>query len=113
LPDERTTADLSAGKHLCAALGQLGVAFTANVPLSGYWAHAVLQPQDDRAAPVVLVTDDCGYIDNKDTRCVQYFFLCLYVIALDITVAIDCIAQSIAAIALVIDITFQWCCSMQ
>ncbi|KAL0053208.1 hypothetical protein WJX82_002440 [Trebouxia sp. C0006] len=68
LPDETTAAKLSDGKHLCAALEQLGLAFTANVPLSGYWAHAVLQPQDDSAAPVVLVTDDSGYIDNKDNR---------------------------------------------
>jgi len=113
LPDETTAAKLSDGKHLCAALEQLGLAFTANVPLSGYWAHAVLQPQDDSAAPVVLVTDDSGYIDNKDNRCVQHFVLCLYVSALDITVAVHCIAQSTAAVALVIDITFQWCCSMQ
>ncbi|DBA78753.1 TPA: hypothetical protein ACH3X1_008661 [Trebouxia sp. C0004] len=44
LPDEQSAANLSASKHLCAALGQLGLAFTANIPLSGYWADAVLQP---------------------------------------------------------------------
>jgi len=70
LPDERPAADLSTTKHLCAALERLGLAFIANVPLSGYWADAVLQPQDDSVAPVVLVTDDSDFITNKDTRCV-------------------------------------------
>ena len=70
LLDERTAAELSASKHLSAALEQLGLTFTANVPLSGYWADAVLQPQDDNAAPVVVVVDASDYIRNKDKRCV-------------------------------------------
>ncbi len=69
MPVERTAAALSASKRLCAALGQLGLAFTANVPLSGYRALAVLQPQDDSAAPVVLVTEGPSNIKNKDKRC--------------------------------------------
>ena len=36
LLDDRWAGDQSAGKLMCAALGQLGLAFTANVPLSGY-----------------------------------------------------------------------------
>ncbi len=70
LPEERSAADWSASKDLCAALEQLGLAFTADVPLSGYWAHVVLQPQDDTAAPVMLVADGSDFIDNKDKRCV-------------------------------------------
>ncbi len=46
LPVERSAAALTASRRLCAALGHLGLAFTADVPLSGYQAHAVLQPRD-------------------------------------------------------------------
>ncbi|DBA85683.1 TPA: hypothetical protein ACH3X1_005254 [Trebouxia sp. C0004] len=46
LPDERSAANLSASQHLCTGLGQLGLAFTVNVPLSWYQAAAVLQPRD-------------------------------------------------------------------
>jgi len=61
LPTERSAAELSASKHLGAAIGQLGLAFTANVPLSGYWADAVLHPQDESVAPTVLVFYASGY----------------------------------------------------
>ncbi len=75
---ERRAADLSASNHLCAALELLGLVFTANVFLSGYWADAVLHAQDDDIALVVLVTDYHDHIKNKDKRCVKRFVLCLY-----------------------------------
>ncbi|KAL0053784.1 hypothetical protein WJX82_010738 [Trebouxia sp. C0006] len=68
LLNERSAAELSASKHLCAALGQLGLAFTANVPLSGYWADAALQPQNDSAAPLVLATEAYDHIRNRNKR---------------------------------------------
>ncbi|DBA88944.1 TPA: hypothetical protein ACH3X2_000175 [Trebouxia sp. C0005] len=69
LPDKRSAAYLCTSKHLCAALEQLGLAFTANVPLSGYWADAVLQPQDGVAAPVVLVPESySGRFSNQEKR---------------------------------------------
>ena len=73
LPQKRSAADQSAGKQLCAALGQLGLASTANVPLSGYWANAVLHPQHDSTAPVILVTDFHDYFKNMSKRCVRRF----------------------------------------
>ena len=78
LPEERTAAGQSASKHLCAALGQLGLAFTANVPLSGYQAAAVLQPRDGVTVPVVLVTKAWNHFRNKDGRCV-FFLWPLYI----------------------------------
>ena len=78
LLNERSAAELSASKHLCAALGQLGLAFTANVPLSGYWADAALQPQNDSAAPLVLATEAYDHIRNRNKRCVKHFVLRLY-----------------------------------
>ncbi len=81
LPDERSAADLSSNEHLCAALGQLGLAFSANVPLSGYQAAAVLQPRDSVTVPVVLVTKAVDHFRNQHHRCV--FFLCpLYITAM-------------------------------
>lgn len=74
LSDERSAADLSASEHLCAALGQLGLAFTANVPLSGYQAAAVLQPRDSVTVAVVLVTKALDHLRNQHYRCA--FFLC-------------------------------------
>jgi len=72
LPDERSAADLSASDHLCAVLGQLGLAFTANVPLSGYQAAAVLQPRDGVTVPVVLVTKAFDHFRNKSYRCASF-----------------------------------------
>ncbi|KAA6421657.1 MAG: hypothetical protein FRX49_08600 [Trebouxia sp. A1-2] len=69
LPDKRSAGDLLTSKHLCVALEQLGLAFTANVPLSGYWADAVLRPQDGSAVPVVLVPEYfCGRFSNQEKR---------------------------------------------
>ncbi|DBA88939.1 TPA: hypothetical protein ACH3X2_000171 [Trebouxia sp. C0005] len=69
LPDKRPAADLTTSKHLCATLEQLSLAFTANVPLSGHWADAVLQPQDGLAAPVVLVPETYyGHFSNQERR---------------------------------------------
>ena len=74
LPVERTADALIVNKRLCAALGQLGLAFTPDVPLSGYQAHAVLQPRDGITAPVILVTNVFDSLRNKDYRCA--FLLC-------------------------------------
>ncbi|DBA85652.1 TPA: hypothetical protein ACH3X1_005226 [Trebouxia sp. C0004] len=65
LPKERSATDLSASKHLWVALGQLGLAFTPNVPLSGYWADTLLQPQHDGTAPVVLLTEGRDHLRKK------------------------------------------------
>ncbi|KAA6421658.1 MAG: hypothetical protein FRX49_08601 [Trebouxia sp. A1-2] len=67
-PDGAASAILERLSVLCA-LEQLGLAFTANVPLSGYWADAVLQPQDGVAAPVVLVPESySGRFSNQEKR---------------------------------------------
>ncbi len=76
---ERTAAELSASKHLCAALGKLGLAFTTNVSLSGYRAAAVLQPHDGVTVPVVLVTKPFERFRNKDGRC-AFFLSSLFII---------------------------------
>ncbi|DBB06840.1 TPA: hypothetical protein ACH3X3_009500 [Trebouxia sp. C0006] len=68
LSDEMSAADLSSHEHLCAALGQLGLAFSANVPLSGYQAAAVLQPRDSVTVPVVLVTKAVDHFRNQHHR---------------------------------------------
>ena len=78
LPHENRAADLFVSKHLCAALELLGLAFTANVFLSGYWAEAVLHAQGNDIGLVVLVTGHRDHIKNKDKRCVKRFVLCLY-----------------------------------
>ncbi len=81
LPKERSAADLSASEDLCAVLEQLRVAFTANVPLSGYQAAAVLQPRDDVTVPVVLVTKAFDHFRNQHWSCA--FSLCsLYITAM-------------------------------
>ena len=68
---ERSAAEQSASEHLCAALGQLGQAFTANVPLSGDWTFVVLhvQPRDGFTVPIVLLTKDFGCFSNQEYRC--------------------------------------------
>ena len=79
LPDPRSDADSSVSKRLGLALEQLGLAFTPDVPLSGYWANAVLQPRDGVAAPVVLVTKPFDRFRNKNNRC-AFFLSSLFII---------------------------------
>ena len=78
LPDPQQDADSSISRRLGLALGQLGLAFTPNVALSGYWANAVLQPCDDAVtAPVVLATEGLHCLRNKKDRCVCKTSLCI------------------------------------
>jgi len=81
LPDPKQDADSSLSKRLGLALGQLGLAFATDVPLSGYWVHAVLQPLDDGVTdPIVLAVEGLHCFRNKNRRCVRHccasLFLC-------------------------------------
>ncbi len=78
LPDLKQGAHASVNRRLGLALGQLGLAFTPDVPLSGYWANAVLQPRDDGVtAPIVLATDSLHCFRNKKDRCVRKTLPCI------------------------------------
>ena len=78
LPDPQQDADSSISRRLGLALGQLGLAFTPDVALSGYWANAVLQPRDDAVtAPVVLANEGLHCLRNKKDRCVCKTSLCI------------------------------------
>ncbi len=77
LPDPEQAADSSVSRQLCAALGQLGLAFTPDVPLSGYWANAVLQPHDGVTVPIVLASKGLHCFRNKDNRCVCKTWPCI------------------------------------
>jgi len=66
LPDRQQDAHSSVSKRL--ALEQLGMAFAPEVPLSGYWANAVLQPRDDVTDPIVLASKSSPCFRNKDGR---------------------------------------------
>ena len=70
LPDPRRDADPVVSGRLGLALGQLGLAFAPDVPLSGYWANAVLQPRDGVTEPIVLASEVLHCFRNKDNRCV-------------------------------------------
>ena len=68
LPDRKQDADSSISRRLGLALGQLGLAFAADIPLSGYWVNAVLQPRDGVTGPIVLVTEVLHCLRNKHGR---------------------------------------------
>jgi len=68
LPDAQQSADSPVSRQLCAALGQLCLAFTPEVPLSGYWVNAVLQPHDGVTDPIVLSSEGLHCFKNKDDR---------------------------------------------
>ena len=76
LPNRKQDADSFDRRQLCWALGQLGLAFAPDVPLSGYWAHAVLHPRDGVTDPVVLATEGLHCFSNKNHRCVCQTLLC-------------------------------------
>ena len=84
-PLPQQDADSSISRRLGLALGQLGLAFTPNVALSGYWANAVLQPCDDAVtAPVVLATEGLLALETRKTgacvrhRCASTFLCFIY-----------------------------------
>ena len=72
LPDRKQDADSSFSRQLSLALGQLGLAFTPDVPLSGYWVNAVLHPRDGVTDPIVMATEFLHCFKNKNHRCVRY-----------------------------------------
>ena len=72
LPDRKQDADSSFSKQLSLALGQLGLAFTPDVPLSGYWVNAVLHPCDGVTDPVVMATEFLRCFKNNNDRCARY-----------------------------------------
>ena len=77
LPHPQQDAHSSVSRRLGLALKQLGLAFTPDVPLSGYWANAVLQPRDGVTDPIVLATESLHCFRNKDDRCVRERLLCI------------------------------------
>ena len=77
LPDRKQDADASISRRLGLALGQLGLAFAPDVPLSGYRADAVLQPRDGVAIPLVLASNVLHCFRNKSHRCVCQTLLCI------------------------------------
>ena len=77
LPDLKQRAHPSVGRRLGLALGQLGLGFAPDVPLSGYWANAVLQPQDGVTVPIVLAIEGLHCIQNRRKRCVCRTLQCI------------------------------------
>ena len=80
LPDRERDADSSVSRSLGLALGQLGLAFAPDIPLSGYWANAVLQPRDGVTNPIVVAIESSQCFNNTHGRCARHqcasHFLC-------------------------------------
>ena len=77
LPDRERDADSSVSRSLGLALGQLGLAFAPDIPLSGYWANAVLQPHDGVTGPIVVASNFLHCFRNKSHRCVCQTLPCI------------------------------------
>ena len=76
LPDPQQAAVSSASRQLSLALGQLGLAFAPDVPLSGYWVNAVLHPRDGVTDPIVMATEFLHCFKNDNDRYVHYYIEC-------------------------------------
>ncbi|DBA89015.1 TPA: hypothetical protein ACH3X2_000231 [Trebouxia sp. C0005] len=68
LPESQSDADSSVSRWLGLALGQLGLAFASDIPLSGYWPYAVLQLRDGVSDPIVLANEGLHCFRNNKHR---------------------------------------------
>ena len=55
-------------RNLCAVLNQLQLPFKAMVAIQSYWVDAVLQLQDNKAQPVIVMRSSPDYITNTPGR---------------------------------------------